>query len=127
MAFLLCGLRSEPAAKAAVFTASSETPRSPFATVHAEDLRAGGLFIRLVPTPRTLFDALTSRFRERRAAALLVKPDTSTLVRIAAWVEAGELRALVSQRFPMPQAAAAHALLEAGGVTGKVILETPPE
>lgn len=40
------------------------------------------------------------------------------------WVEAGKVRAVVDQTFPLHQAAAAHACLEAGTHTGKVVLVT---
>ncbi|MDP1739361.1 MAG: NAD(P)H-quinone oxidoreductase [Caulobacter sp.] len=39
------------------------------------------------------------------------------------WVEAGKVRAVIDRTFPLAQAAAAHALLEAGGHVGKVMLE----
>lgn len=39
------------------------------------------------------------------------------------WVEAGKVRAVVDRGFPLAQAAAAHAFLEAGGHVGKVMLE----
>jgi NADPH2:quinone reductase len=39
------------------------------------------------------------------------------------WVEAGKVKAVVDRTFPLAQAAAAHAFLEAGAHVGKVILE----
>ena len=39
------------------------------------------------------------------------------------WIEAGKIRAVVDRTFPLAQAAAAHAFLEAGAHVGKVILE----
>lgn len=39
------------------------------------------------------------------------------------WVAAGKVRAVVDRAFPLAQAAAAHAFLEAGGHVGKVMLE----
>jgi NADPH2:quinone reductase len=37
-------------------------------------------------------------------------------------VEAGHLGVLISHRLPLEQAAAAHRLIEAGGMIGKIIL-----
>ena len=39
------------------------------------------------------------------------------------WIEAGKIRAVVDRTFPLAQAAAAHAFLEAGAHVGKVVLE----
>ncbi|MCF8505085.1 MAG: NAD(P)H-quinone oxidoreductase [Caulobacter sp.] len=39
------------------------------------------------------------------------------------WVEAGKVKAVVDRTFPLAQAAAAHAFLEAGAHVGKVVLE----
>jgi NADPH2:quinone reductase len=44
------------------------------------------------------------------------------LEQCAQLVEAGKLGVLVTHRFPLEQAAEAHRLLEAGGITGKIIL-----
>jgi putative PIG3 family NAD(P)H quinone oxidoreductase len=38
------------------------------------------------------------------------------------WIEAGKVRAMVDKTFPLAQAAAAHAFLEAGAYVGKVML-----
>jgi len=43
--------------------------------------------------------------------------------RLAAEIEAGKIRAVVDRTFPLAQAAAAHAFLEAGAHVGKVVLE----
>jgi len=42
--------------------------------------------------------------------------------RLWPWVADGRVRAVVDQVFPLDQAAAAHAHLESGGHTGKVVL-----
>ena len=39
------------------------------------------------------------------------------------WIEAGKVRAVVDRTFPLADAAAAHAFLEAGAHVGKVVLE----
>lgn len=40
------------------------------------------------------------------------------------WVGAGRVRPVIEAEFPLEEAAAAHARLEAGGVTGKLVLRT---
>jgi NADPH:quinone reductase-like Zn-dependent oxidoreductase len=40
------------------------------------------------------------------------------------WVEAGKVKAVVDRTFPLAEAAAAHAYLEAGAHVGKVVLTT---
>lgn len=41
------------------------------------------------------------------------------------WIERGDVRPLVDRTFPLAEAAAAHAHLESGGHTGKVVLLVP--
>jgi len=53
------------------------------------------------------------------------KHHTSILEKCAVLCEKGELRLHVSHRFPLDQAAAAHKLLEAGSVQGKIALKIP--
>jgi len=45
------------------------------------------------------------------------------LKRCAAWFEEGKLRVHVSHRLPLAQLADAHRLIEAGGMTGKIVLK----
>lgn len=47
-------------------------------------------------------------------------------IRSTVWpfAESGELRPVIGERFPLDQAAAAHALMESGSFIGKIILET---
>lgn len=47
--------------------------------------------------------------------------------RVWPWIEAGKVRAVVDKTFPLDQAAAAHAWLEGGQHTGKVMLVTQDE
>ena len=53
------------------------------------------------------------------------KHQTAILEKCAALCEAGQLRLHVSQRIPLQDAAEAHRLIEAGGVSGKLVLEIP--
>ncbi|OYW34119.1 MAG: NAD(P)H-quinone oxidoreductase [Rhizobiales bacterium 12-66-7] len=68
--------------------------------------------------------ALTgSTLRPRPVAfkAMLADEIRSTVWPLA---ESGELRPVIGERFPLDQAAAAHALMESGAFIGKIILET---
>jgi NADPH2:quinone reductase len=47
------------------------------------------------------------------------------LAQCAHLIDTGHLRLHVSRRFPLEDAAEAHRLIEAGGVTGKLVLEIP--
>lgn len=54
---------------------------------------------------------------------LFVKPSTADLSLLAGLVDAGRLAVHVARTFPLAEAAAAHRLMEAGHVRGKVVLE----
>lgn len=51
----------------------------------------------------------------------------SILTRCAEWIDAGKLKIRVSRVFPLQDAAAAHKLLEAGSLTGKIALQISAE
>ncbi|MDO3701813.1 NADP-dependent oxidoreductase [Micromonospora sp. C28SCA-DRY-2] len=54
---------------------------------------------------------------------LFVKPSTADLSLLAGLVDAGRLTVHVARTFPLAEAAAAHRLVQAGHVRGKVVLE----
>jgi NADPH:quinone reductase len=49
------------------------------------------------------------------------------IVRLLDWIAEGRLRVLEGPTFPIEQAAAAHAAIEAGATVGKVTLAVRPE
>jgi NADPH:quinone reductase-like Zn-dependent oxidoreductase len=53
---------------------------------------------------------------------LFVVPDGKALQECAQAVSEGKVRAVIEKRFPLSQTSQAHALLESGHVTGKVVL-----
>lgn len=83
-------------------------------------LRGGGTFVALVapfaPPP----------IRGTRVVVQEVFADGARLAELSALVDAGQLTLRVAETFPLEQASAAHALLERGGVRGRVILEPGP-
>ena len=46
-----------------------------------------------------------------------------TLAELLDLVATGRIKPVVSERFPLPEAARAHELIERGGYAGKVVLE----
>ena len=96
--------------------------------------RIGGKVVSLLSTPLSLADTQLARLRNLSLCyELMLAPQLfnlhderirqrKILESCAAMVEVGELGVLVAHRFPLAQAAEAHRLIEAGGITGKIIL-----
>jgi len=57
-----------------------------------------------------------------RGAGVMVHPDTGQLARIAALLDAGKVRPVITTVLPLAEAAKAHLLSEAGHVRGKIVL-----
>jgi len=96
--------------------------------------RVGGKVVSLLSTPLSLTDTQLARLRNLSLCyELMLTPQVmqqhgervrqrKILEAGARLVDAGELEVLVSHRLPLAQAAEAHRLIEAGGMTGKIIL-----
>jgi NADPH:quinone reductase-like Zn-dependent oxidoreductase len=84
-------------------------------------LRPDGIMITL---PSAAAAAAIGPARERglRAVGMLVEPDGDGLEELAGLVDAGSLRVLVAETFPLDRAADAHRLGEQGRTTGKIVL-----
>ena len=69
--------------------------------------------------------------KRRRAAAragvrftyLFMRPDGSQLAELAAWIDAGKLRPILHQTYPLARFADAFAELERGRARGKIVIE----
>ncbi|HEU0283393.1 MAG TPA: zinc-binding dehydrogenase [Gallionella sp.] len=97
-------------------------------------VRVGGKLATLLSTPLSLADTQLARLRNLSLCYdLMLTPQVMNLhderVRQrkileqgARLVEAGKLGVLVSHKLPLEQAAEAHRLIEAGSMTGKVVL-----
>jgi NADPH:quinone reductase-like Zn-dependent oxidoreductase len=83
-------------------------------------LRPGGVLVSLLPVAGDTRAA--AQKAGVRAHTLLVEHDRSGLRAIADLVERGRLRAHVSGVFPLEEGAKAHALVETGRTTGKLVL-----
>jgi NADPH:quinone reductase len=62
--------------------------------------------------------------RDLRFETILVKPDQPMLAQLTEELAAGRLRTRVAHVLPLEEAARGHALAEAGGLQGKVVLTT---
>jgi NADPH:quinone reductase-like Zn-dependent oxidoreductase len=60
----------------------------------------------------------------KRATTIDVKPDRAGLESLAALTEAGELEVVIEEAFPLELVAQAHERLQAGRVSGKLVLVT---
>jgi NADPH:quinone reductase-like Zn-dependent oxidoreductase len=91
------------------------------ASASIDVLRPGGLLVTIIERKNA---ALAERVHEsgRRFAGITVEPDHVGLEALAALVESGQLRPVVSQTFDFADAAEAHRSMESGSVTGKIVL-----
>jgi len=113
----------------------------------ALDTVGGAAFTQLIPAVRVYGDIVsllqipadtdwkTLRLRNiRMSQELMLTPmvlgmrealayHAGILGRCAAWMAEGRLRVHVSHRLPLAEAAAAHLLIEAGGMCGKIVLD----
>lgn len=86
-----------------------------------EFVRPGGLLVGVISgVPDELRHAAEER--NVRTANMLVEPDRIGLLGLTDLVETGKLRVHVQQTFPLEEVAKAHELVQAGHVTGKVVL-----
>jgi NADPH:quinone reductase-like Zn-dependent oxidoreductase len=86
-----------------------------------ETLKPGGLLVTaLERTNAALADKV--RAAGRRFAGIAVEPDPVGLEALLALISAGKLRVHVSHQIPLADIARAHALLDAGGITGKIVV-----
>lgn len=84
-----------------------------------DGVRDGGAFVAVgagaAPTP----------LRGTRVHNVWIRTDAPRLAELAALVDAGRLTPRVAAAEPLDQVAAAHTRLAAGGVRGRIVLETP--
>jgi NADPH:quinone reductase-like Zn-dependent oxidoreductase len=84
-------------------------------------LRPDGLMICL-PSAAAGDAMAAARERGMRATGMLVEPDGDGLAELAALVDAGRLRVVVAETFPLERAADAHRMGEQGRTAGKIVL-----
>lgn len=87
-------------------------------------LTATGRYLSLYLTPRLLFEmAVTSLRRGPRAMGGVAMGSAEGMEELRDLVEAGALRAVVAQRFPLSEIASAHRTLEGRRPSGDVVIE----
>ncbi|MBC8161831.1 MAG: NAD(P)-dependent alcohol dehydrogenase [Roseiflexaceae bacterium] len=86
-------------------------------------LGPNGVFVSVNPFIEKLSPAWLARFRQgKRLKSLLVQPSGSDLAALSGWIDAGQLRPLIDQRYPLAEAAAAHRHSATGRARGKLVL-----
>ncbi len=93
-------------------------------------LTPGGLYISehfFTPFPAQLPQLLWAKLtRDRRFQIHIAKPNTEDLNCFRELIEAGELRPVIEQVYPLEQIAAAHRHIEGRHTKGKVIVQVAP-
>ena len=82
-------------------------------------LKRGGTLVSVLDIAAPLKGAL----RMKRGRFLLVKPSAAELAQIAALIDAGRVKPLVENVFPLAEARRAHELSQGGRVRGKIVLQ----
>ncbi|HEY3479717.1 MAG TPA: NADP-dependent oxidoreductase, partial [Streptomyces sp.] len=90
-----------------------------------ETLKPGGLLVSILPAEMAEVQARAAE-RGVRATAMQVEYDHTGMAAIAALVESGRLRPHVAATYPLTEAATAHADIEGGRTTGKLVLTVRP-
>jgi NADPH:quinone reductase-like Zn-dependent oxidoreductase len=89
-------------------------------------LGKGGLLVAVAgELGRNVISAV--REQAKRATAIDVEPDRTGLESLAALSEEGELEVVIEEAFPLERLAQAHERLQAGRVSGKLVLVTAEE
>jgi NADPH:quinone reductase-like Zn-dependent oxidoreductase len=81
-------------------------------------LKPGGIYV----TPTGQPDGEAAQARGVRASGMMAQADPAQLREITALIDAGVVKPVVSKVLPLAEAAAAHALLDAGHIRGKIVL-----
>ena len=82
-----------------------------------------GTYVSTVPGARIVLQHLLTRFARRRARLVVVKSNAADLAQLAAWVDAGVLKAVVDEVLPLEEVAAGQAHIETKRARGKVVVQ----
>ena len=85
-------------------------------------LVAGGVFLSVNPVYANPISKLIMRLGGRRLESVFVQPRGSDLEALRGWIEAGKLRPVIEQVYPLTQVAAAHERSATNRVRGKLVL-----
>jgi NADPH:quinone reductase-like Zn-dependent oxidoreductase len=82
-------------------------------------LKPGGILV----TPAGEIDAEAVAARGVRGTGMLTQPNGAQLTEIAALIDAGAVKPVVSTVLPLTEAAQAHELADSGHARGKIVLQ----
>lgn len=85
-------------------------------------LRPGGLLLNITNPPAADATAAKAEAAGRRGITFDLDPNPERLALIAESVDAGHLRPIVTETFPLTEVVKAHELAEANRTTGKIVL-----
>jgi NADPH:quinone reductase-like Zn-dependent oxidoreductase len=86
-------------------------------------LSRGGVLVEPSPSiPLVIGSALANLLRSQKHRPLLAKPSREKLSQLARWAGEGTLRPVIATSVPLAEAREALALMEKGGVVGKVVV-----
>jgi NADPH:quinone reductase-like Zn-dependent oxidoreductase len=86
-------------------------------------MKKGASFVSTVPTPTRLLRNLLTRTSSVQERVVMVRACEPDLQQLARWLEAGQLEAVVDQRFKLENVHQAFACLESRHARGKVIID----
>jgi NADPH:quinone reductase-like Zn-dependent oxidoreductase len=81
-------------------------------------IKRGGIYV----SPATQLDAEAGKAQGVRATGMISQANPAQLSEIAALIDAGKVKPLVSRVLPLAEAQKTHAQLEAGHMRGKIVL-----
>jgi NADPH:quinone reductase-like Zn-dependent oxidoreductase len=103
-------------AKLPPLDAVADTVGGPTAEKLIAKLKSGGVFASVLGAP-----ANAKQFPSVKSVGMRARPDAQALRQMSEAVASGKLTVPISKRFPLKEAAAAHAAVE-GGTSGKILL-----
>jgi len=105
----------------------------PYFPKNLDALKTGGRLVHIASQAGAVVELPIMKIMQKRlviTGSTLRPRDADEKARIAAavervvwpWIEAGKIKTVIDRTYPLAQAGAAHARLEAGGHVGKVVL-----
>ena len=82
-------------------------------------VKKGGMIVSILGQP----DKTELEKRGIRGVGILVRPNATQLAEIGKLIDAGKIKPIVSQVFPLAEAAKAHQQIETGHTRGKIVLK----
>lgn len=80
-----------------------------------------------IPGVEPLLSSILSQFLPGPRSILMAEqPNSQDLQQLTAWIEAGQVRAVIDRTYPLADIAAAHAYSEQGHACGKIAIEIVP-